>query len=227
MDDDGIWIAEQSYCPLMIDACSYDTICHEHVEYYTLKQFQWIVDKVGMKIIDVELNDINGGSFRLTMCKKNAAYKISDSVEALILDEEKRGVNSLAYMNGFAERITDSKERLLNFLKEQKKNGKLVLGYGASTKGNVVLQYCGITQELLPAIMEVNQDKFGCVTPGTGIEIISEDEGRAKNPDYILVLPWHFKENILEKEKKYRKSTGCRFVFALPKFEIVEPDDVK
>lgn len=225
LDDDGIWITEQSYCPLMIDTCSYDTICHEHIEYYTLKQFRWIVEKVGMRIVDVELNDINGGSFRLTICKESAKYIATEAVECLVKDEEVRGVNALSYMNDFVERINNSKMKLIKFLQEKKAAGELVLGYGASTKGNVVLQYCGIDSELLPAIVEVNQDKLGCVTPGTGISIISEQEGRDLNPAYMLVLPWHFKNNILEKEKEYMKKSGCKFVFALPEFEIVSNEN--
>ena len=221
LDDDGIWITEQSYCPLMVDACSYDTICHEHIEYYTLKQFRWIAERAGMRIVDVELNDINGGSFRLTMCKESAKYVATEAVECLEKEEEVRGVNDLSYMNDFVERINNSKKELIEFLREKKAAGELVLGYGASTKGNVVLQYCGIDSELLPAIVEVNQDKLGCVTPGTGINIISEQEGRDLNPAYMLVLPWHFKNNILEKEREYMQRSGCKFVFALPKFEIV------
>lgn len=221
LDDDGIWITEQSYCPLMVDACSYDTICHEHIEYYTLKQFRWITERAGMRIVDVELNDINGGSFRLTMCKESAKYAATEAVERLEKDEEVRGVNDLSYMNDFVERINNSKTELIEFLQEKKAAGELVLGYGASTKGNVVLQYCGIDSELLPAIVEVNQDKLGCVTPGTGINIISEQEGRDMNPAYMLVLPWHFKNNILEKEREYMQKSGCKFVFALPEFEIV------
>lgn len=219
--EDGIWITEQSYCPSMLEACSYDTVCHEHLEYYSLKQIQWIADKVGLKIIDVELNDTNGGSFRLTLCKKEAEYIVNSSVDDLVEFEESNQVDSIEYTQDFSERIEQSKNELLRFLKDKKDKGALVLGYGASTKGNVVLQYCGITSELLPAIMEVNPDKYNHFTPGTEIPIISEEEGRMRNPQYLLVLPWHFKNNILEKEAQYMKESGCKFVFALPKFEVV------
>lgn len=220
--EDGIWITEQSYCPSMLEVCSYDTVCHEHLEYYSLKQIQWIADRAGLKIIDVELNETNGGSFRVTLCKKSAEYGVDSSVKELIEFEISNRIDSLEYTRDFSERIEQSKNELLQFLQEKKQNGELVLGYGASTKGNVVLQYCGITSELLPAIMEVNPDKYNHLTPGTGIRIISEEEGRKKTPKYLLVLPWHFKNNILEKEEQYMKETGCKFVFALPKFEVVE-----
>lgn len=222
LDDNGIWITEQSYCPSMIEACAYDTICHEHLEYYSLKQLQWIAEQANLKIIDVELNDTNGGSFRLTICKKDACYATKPTVAELVKFEEANDVNSIEYTREFVRKIKDSSSELLAFLNEKKEDGELVLGYGASTKGNVILQYCGITKELLPAIMEVNPDKYGCVTPGTSIPIISEEAGRKLNPNYILVLPWHFKENIIAKEQQYIKESGCKFVFAFPKFEIIE-----
>mgnify|MGYP001095806824 FL=1 len=111
---------------------------------------------------------------------------------------------------------------MLEFLETAKKEGKKVYGYGASTKGNVLLQYCGITSKDIIAIAEVNEDKFGCVTPGTGIPIISEDEAKKNKPDYFIVLPWHFRENILEKEKEYLKESKCAFVFPLPTLKVVQ-----
>ena len=113
------------------------------------------------------------------------------------------------------------REQLLKFLKEETAKGKVILGYGASTKGNVLLQYCGITSEYIRAIAEVNEDKFGCMTPGTNIPIISEKEAKEMKPDYFIVLPWHFREFILKKEETYRRETNCKFVFPLPFFEIV------
>ena len=219
--EDGIWITEQSYFPSMIDKCSYDTICHEHIEYYSLLQISYIAKKVGLKIIDVSVNDVNGGSFLLTLCKENAEFYVNKSVEQLIENETKRNINNIDFTKDFVERVLASKHDLMNFLQEQKKNNKLVLGYGASTKGNVVLQYCGITAELLPCIAEVNVDKFGKVTPGTGIPIVSETDAKGMHPDYFLVLPWHFKEIVLEREREYRNTTNCKFVFALPDLTIV------
>lgn len=221
LDDEGIWVIEQSYLPSMVATTSYDTVCHEHIEFYSLKQIKYIAEHVGLTIIKVSLNDTNGGSFRVTMAKRDSAFEIDDSVGDLYQQERTDNVDSPEYFDEFVKKIDVHKKMLLDFLNEQKAKGRLVLGYGASTKGNVVLQYCGITRKLLPAIAEVNSDKFGCVTPGTDIPIISEDEARRMNPDYYVVLPWHFKNNILEKEKQYRDESGVKFVFYLPEFEIV------
>ncbi len=221
LSDDGIWIMEQSYFPSMIDTCSYDTICHEHIEYYSLLQISIIAEKAGLRIIDVSLSDVNGGSFLVTLCKKEAGYKKSESVDKLKESEISRKVNSLEFTKNFVENVIINKQKLMQFLNEQKRMKKKVLGYGASTKGNVVLQYCGISSELLACIAEVNTDKYGNITPGTGIPIVSESDAKSMNPDYFLVLPWHFKDNILEREKEYRNESGCRFVFALPFFEVI------
>lgn len=220
LDDEGIWVAEQSYMPMMVKANSYDTICHEHIEYYSLKQILWIADKVGFKVIDVGTNDTNGGSFCVVCAKKESNLSVNSNVWEMIEYEKEKEVNTISYMKDFQSAIDKSKADLLAFLTEQKERGKLVLGYGASTKGNVVLQYCGIDKHLIPAIAEVNEDKFGKVTPGTRIPIISEAEAKNMNPDYFLVLPWHFKQDILQRENEYMDSSGCKFVFHLPKLEI-------
>lgn len=218
---DGVWVMEQSYLPLMIKTNSYDTICHEHLEFYSLKQIRYIAEKADLKIIDVSTNTTNGGSFRVTLAKKGSLLKESVSVKKMIDSEINNRVNELGYFDEFVNNINKHREKLIEFLEEQKKLGKLVLGYGASTKGNVVLQYCNINKSLLPAIAEVNEDKFGHVTPGTNISIISELEAKKMKPDYFLVLPWHFRKNILAKEKDYIKESGCKFVFCLPEFEII------
>lgn len=220
LEKDRIWVMEQSYLPLMIETNSYDTICHEHLEFYTLKQIEWIAEKAALKVIDVVTNDINGGSFRVILAKENAMFKVSEAVLKMRKSEEDNGYNTLEAFEGFHKAVLNHKEILIDFLKKCKQEGKVVLGYGASTKGNVVLQYCGITSELLPAIAEVNSDKYGHVTPGTNIPIISEEEAKGMNPDYFLALPWHFKDNILEKEAEYILHSGCKFVFYLPEFEI-------
>lgn len=224
LDDNGIWVMEQSYLPAMIEANSYDTICHEHLEYYYLSQIEWILDAVGMKVIDVSLNDVNGGSFRVTAAKINSSYTESSSVEELRRYEHERNYNdylALPYTE-FSKNVEKSKRELLDFIQREKANGKKIYGYGASTKGNVLLQYCGITKDDIIAIAEVNEDKFGHVTPGTEIPIISEEEAKKENPDYFIVFPWHFKDNILNKEKEYIKASSCKFVFPLPKLEVVD-----
>lgn len=220
LDDDGIWIMEQSYMPSMVETNSYDTICQEHLEFYCLKQIEWIAKSADLKVIHVEKNNANGGSFRLVLTKRLSAAEPDESVVEMELFESK--YDDLKEYVRFNEAIETSKIQVRNFLEKAKSEGKKVYGYGASTKGNVMLQYCNITSDDLVAIAEVNEDKFGHVTPGTKIKIVSEDEAKRDNPDYFLVLPWHFRDNILEKEKEYRRKSGCKFVFCLPEFEIVD-----
>lgn len=219
LDDSGVWLLEQSYLPSMLTANSYDTICHEHLEYYGLLQIKRMVDNAGMKILDVELNDVNGGSFAVMVAKKNSPLKSNQGqIDKLLASEVE--TTSVAAFDQFRQRVEVQRRKLHDFLDEQQRLKKLVLGYGASTKGNVLMQYCGLTTEQIPHIIEVNEDKFGKFTPGTKIPIISEKEGRALKPDYFLVFPWHFKAMIVEKEKAFL-AAGGKLVFPLPEFEIV------
>ncbi len=218
--DDGIWVFEQSYLPAMLETNSYDTICHEHVEYYALKQIKYMLDEVGFRIIDVDMNDINGGSFRITAAKKQSKHKEKNIVSSCFEAENKMNLDSLKTYEKFSPGIVAHKNKLLETLREIRKSGKKIFGYGASTKGNVILQYCGITPDDIPFIAEVNEDKFGAFTPFTNIPIISEKDAKAMKPDYFLVLPWHFRKNILEREKEFLNSGG-KFIFPLPKIEIV------
>ena len=222
LHEDGIWHFEQSYMPLMLEMNSYDTICHEHLEFYSFTVIKNLLDKCGLKIIDVEINDINGGSFAVTACHKNSVmYEINNAVINLLLNQEKElGIGTMKPYIDFSKRVSAHKDNLLGLLTALKKEGKKIFGYGASTKGNVLLQYCGITKDEIPYIAEVNDDKFGCFTPGSNIPIIPEVEARKMNPDYYFVLPWHFKHNILEKEKEFSASGG-KFIFPLPQIEII------
>ena len=219
--DDGLWRFEQSYLPAMIDANAYDTTCHEHLEYYALRQIQYMAERAGLKLLDVKFNDINGGSFAVTAAKQQAPYPANTAtIEKILADEQRQGYNTLAPFEAFRQDVFAHREKLVELLRRLKQEGRLVLGYGASTKGNVVLQFCDIGPELLPCIAEVNEEKFGCFTPGTKIPIVSETEARAMQPDYFLVLPWHFRENILRREAAWLR-TGKKFIFPLPTIEVV------
>lgn len=221
MDDNGIWVVEQSYMPDMIKNISYDTICHEHLEFYALKQFKWMADKTNLKIIDIEFNDTNGASFVITFAKKNSNYiEILEKINELLIIEEQEGFNQLEVYKIFGEKSEQHKKELLELLSKLKKEGKKVFGYGASTKGNVLLQYCGLTKNDIPMIADVNEYKFGRVTPGTAIPIVSESEAKTLKPDYFLVLPWHFKKNIIIREKDFLDNGG-KLIFPLPKIEII------
>lgn len=220
--DDGIWHFEQSYMPSMLRLNSYDTICHEHLEYYSLGVIQEILAAAGMKIIDVVMNAVNGGSFAVTAAKQsNKTFKSNQAVIDWMLEQEDRmGLGTPKPYRDFEERVYRHREDLTRLIRSLVADGKKILGYGASTKGNVVLQFCGLTTDDIPAIADVNPDKFGCFTPGTLIPIISEAEARAMRPDYFLVLPWHFKDGILRREKDYL-ANGGKMIFPFPEIEIV------
>jgi NDP-4-keto-2,6-dideoxyhexose 3-C-methyltransferase len=221
LSEDGIWVFEQSHLPAMLARNSYDTICHEHAEYYALKQIVWMLDQAGFTVLDVELNDINGGSFSVTAAKKTAGYPGNDSVVGqLIREEERIGLGGTEIYAQFRERVFQQRAELQAFLHQAGKNGEKIFGYGASTKGNVLLQFCGLTAEELPCIAEVNSDKFGSFTPGTRIPIVSEEEARSRHPDAFLVLPWHFREPIIARESRFLAGGG-KLIFPLPNLEVV------
>ena len=220
--DDGVWHFEQSYMPSMLRLNSYDTICHEHLEYYSLGVVKTILDKAGLKIVDVVMNAINGGSFAVTAVKagNRSVAQNSAVIDWLLEQEDRMGLGTPRPYRDFEERVFRHRDDLTRLIRALTADGKKVLGYGASTKGNVVLQFCGLTNKDILAIADVNPDKFGCVTPGTHIPIIAEQEARAMKPDYFLVLPWHFKDGILRREKDYLASGG-KMIFPFPEIEIV------
>jgi NDP-4-keto-2,6-dideoxyhexose 3-C-methyltransferase len=220
LTDDGVWVFEQSYMPTMLKTNSYDTVCHEHLEFYALKQIKWMADKVGFKIVDVEFNDVNGGSFSITVSKANGDLSVIPSVQKVLDSESEQKLDTLEPYQAFKKRSEQTKTDLLAFIKTARADGKMVAALGASTKGNVLLQYCGLTEKDIAFVGEVNIEKFGCYTPGTWISIIPEDELLAKKPDYLIVLPWHFK-NFFLAQKKY---TGTTLVFPLPYLEILQND---
>ncbi|HXA09041.1 MAG TPA: class I SAM-dependent methyltransferase [Chthoniobacterales bacterium] len=221
LDEEGVWHFEMSYMPSMVRTMGYDTICHEHLEYYSLHQIKWMTDRSGLKILDVAFNDINGGSFAVTVARRSSKHaRDTTQIKRLLREEKTQGLSTLAQQRDFRKAVEAHKKDLLSVLHILKAEKRTVLGYGASTKGNVLLQHCGISRDLLPAIAEVNQDKFGCFTPGTNIPIISEAEAHAMKPDYLFVLPWHFRANIIEREQAFL-NRGGRLLFPLPAIEIV------
>jgi hypothetical protein len=217
LDDDGVWVFEQSYMPAMLETNSFDTVCHEHLEFYALKQIKWMADRVGFDIVDVEFNDINGGSFSITVSKAKAESVLVPLVQEILDQETSLGLDSLAPFEAFALRTEKAKQDLLQFIEEIHGRGQTIVALGASTKGNVLLQYCGITKEKIPQVGEVNIEKFGCFTPGTWIPIVSEESVMASSPDYLLILPWHFK-NFFINNPKFTKS---KLVFPLPTLEVI------
>ncbi|GAC1441642.1 MAG: class I SAM-dependent methyltransferase [Mycobacteriales bacterium] len=218
---DGVWHFEQSYMPSMLRATSYDTICHEHVEYYSLQVVDRILRDAGLELLDVRFNRVNGGSFAVTAQRVGGARPADRALIDWFLRQEARlQVTRPAAFEAFGASVRQHRDDLTDLVRTLRDSGASVVGYGASTKGNVLLQYCGLTAEDLPVIAEVNPEKFGCRTPGTNIPIASEDEVKADRPDYMLVLPWHFRETILEREAPYLESGG-RLIFPLPEIEVI------
>ena len=219
LTNDGIWVFEQSYLPLMLETNSFDTICHEHLEFYALKQIEFILEKVGLKVIDVELNDINGGSFSVIASKKTGPYNQNiDSINELRQLEKKVNLDSIDCFSDFRHRVKIEQEKFMEFISEARNSGKKVFALGASTKGNVLLQHYGLSSEDIISVGEVNPDKFGCFTPGTLIPIIPESDVLSSNPDYIVILPWHFRDFFLSNPNL----VGKKIVFPLPEFQIVK-----
>jgi len=215
----GVWVFEQSYMPLMLERNAYDTVCHEHLEFYGLKQIQWIAEHAGLEILDVELNSVNGGSLSVTAgLKGKTQFSVNANVQKMLSAEQEAGLSTLVPYQQFAARVDQSRVELQAFVSRVEHEGKKILGIGASTKGNVLLQYCGFTSDQIGKIGDVNVDKHGSVTPGSWIPIQAEDEILASDPDYLLVFPWHFRDFFIN----HPKFKGRTLVFPLPRLEIVQ-----
>lgn len=219
----GVWVFEMSYMPRMLELDSYDTICHEHLEFYSLAVLEKICAMGGMKIFKISFNEINGGSIRCYATHKEYGGHDEKANYALINETRQKEfdleLDTDKPYTSFQERITVLKKELHALLVQLKQEGKKVHVYGASTKGNTILQWCDIDNSLVDYAAERNPDKYGAFTLGTNIPIISEAESRAMNPDYYLVLPWHFKAEFLERESE-ALSKGTGFIFPVPKIEL-------
>jgi ubiquinone/menaquinone biosynthesis C-methylase UbiE len=230
MDDDGLLVMQMSYTPLMIKQLAFDNICHEHVYYWSLISIQKLLKKVGLKVVDCQLNDVNGGSFRLYIKKKRsnvntfstAPYRdvCNVRIDSLIKWERSLKLDEKEIWIDFFKKIETLKAKTVNFIKEEKAKGKTICGYGASTKGNTLLQYFGLDNTLIDAIAERSPYKFGLKTIGTNIPIKSEEEVRLMKPDYMLVLPWHFMAEFIIREDEFL-SNGGKFIVPCPTFEII------
>ena len=230
LDDNGLWVLQLSYTPLMLNQLAFDNICHEHMYYYSLFNIKKMLGDCGINIVNVELNDINGGSFRIYCMKNNADFSRFSTqpnrdvcnfrIKSLLDYEKNLNLDSVETWVEFFQRINELKEKTVSFIKEEKSKGKIIWAYGASTKGNTLLQYFGLDNSLIDGIAERSIYKFGLKTVGTNIPIYSEDEMRKNKPDYLLVLPWHFINEFIERESEYLKNGG-KFIVPCPKFEII------
>ena len=225
LSEDGIWIFEVSYMPAMLAMNSYDTICHEHLEYYSFSVIENLMQRCGMKVIKVEFNNINGGSIRCYVTHVSN-FKFKSRENQLTLEQVRQQEFDLEldtdkpYKN-FQGRINRHKEELSGLLKALKREGKKIHIYGASTKGNTILQWCGLDNTIIDYAADRNPDKDGARTIGTDIPIVSEEKSRAMKPDYYLVLPWHFRDEFLDREKAFLDAGGG-FIFPLPTIETIK-----
>lgn len=221
----GLWIFELFYLPDMLTTGAYDTICHEHLSYYSLSVIEYFLKKTGMKLINISLNKINGGSLCCFVTHSdNFKFKKYEDKENLQYLRQKEFDSALdtdqPYLE-FQNRILKHKEKLSSMLRDLKRKGKKIHVYGASTKGNTLLQFCNLDNTIIDYAADRNPQKFGAYTLGTNIPIISEEKSRAMKPDYYLVLPWSFKDEFLQREKKLLEQ-GTRMIFSFPNIEITE-----
>jgi NDP-4-keto-2,6-dideoxyhexose 3-C-methyltransferase len=230
MHPDGVWIMQMSYLPLMLKQNDFGNICHEHLEYYSLQALEYLLGLHGFCMVDAQLNEVNGGSIRAYIRNRGAdqnvfgdnAYRkqAADRLSRLRESEAELGLDTATPYLQFAERVQRIKHKVSGFVKDEVKRKKKVFVYGASTKGNTMLQYFDLDHSVIDAAAERNPDKWGKVTVGTRIPIISEAAARAENPDYFLVLPWHFIEEFKAREHDYLSSNG-KFIVPLPNFELI------
>ena len=218
LDDEGIWTLEQSYVATMLERNSIDTICHEHLEYYGVKQIKTIMDLAGFKIIDISLNECNGGSFRTYVAKATSKHRATDLVNVFLEEEELNKIHTPRRYTDFILSCSSEVRKLTKFLNLVKADGKKTYIYGASTKGNCLLQFADIGPNLAQYAVERNPLKVGRMT-STGIEIIGEETMRLNPPAYMLVLPWHFRTEMIEREKIFLENGG-QLIFPFPTFEV-------
>ena len=206
--EDGVFVAQLMCLASMLDKNDLGNICHEHIEYYSYASLKYMFEKNGLEIFKVEENSVNGGSYRIF-----ARHLKKGSIE---FNER----CSMSDLHDFKSRIDENRDKCVSFIKEEVRKGKTVYVYGASTKGNVILQYYGLDHTLITAAAERSPEKWGKYTIGTGIPIISEEEARRAQPDYFLVLPWAFFKEFYEREAEWR-AKGGKFILPLSSFRVV------
>lgn len=224
LDEDGLWIMEMSYLPTMLERNGFEAMVSEHIEYYSLGSVEYILSKANMAVEDIEFNDVNGGSFRLYI-----RHKGKENISQAVIDtramESQLNLDKIETYIEFAESIEQNKFEMIEFLERARNDGKLVIGYGASTKGNLIMSYYGIGPDLVPYVADRNPMKFGLETV-TRIPIISEEEMRIMKPDYLLAFAYHFMPEFLEREKEFL-AAGGKFISPNPVLTILPIDKPK
>tara|TARA_B100001057_G_scaffold499580_1_gene610822 strand:+ start:3233 stop:4492 length:1260 start_codon:yes stop_codon:yes gene_type:complete len=220
LSKNGIWVVELSYFKLLLENMTFDQICHEHIAYYNLIDLSKILKKHKLKIFNAKLNEINGGSIQVSISKSDSKYRISPNFKKLI-SEEKRGND----LNSFVSRVYSSKNTIYEVLKKLSKNN-IIYGYGASTKGNIILNFLKINNKIVRKICDANKFKLNRYTPGSKIQIISKEQMRKEKPDYLFVLIWSFRREVIYQEKEYLKSGG-KLIIPYPSMHIIDKNNYK
>lgn len=221
LDSDGIWINQMNYLTTMLENNAFDNIVHEHLEYYSLSSLNTLLEMHGLEVFDVEINGLNGGSFRTYIKHKDSKkFNVSADVKDLETDEKKKNIDKITTYQDFSDRIEKLKNETVDFIKKQVSSGKKIYVYGASTRGTTLLQYYGLNNNLIKAAADRNPNKWGKEIIGTNIPIISEEQARKDKPDYFLVLPWYFLDEFKIRENEYLASGG-KFIVPLPYLQII------
>lgn len=223
LDSNGVWVVQQNYLATMLEQNGFDNIGHEHLEYYSLRTMRSLVARHGLEVFDVETNDVNGGSFR-TYIAHQGRYPLTRRVGKMERYERHLRLNKPDVYQHFARRIRGIRSKTRHFVLNQVRKGKTIYVYGASNRGNTILQYCGLDHRLIKKATDANPEKWGRKTVGTLIPIVPKEEARRDEPDYFLILPHHFLHEIIREETKYLRSGG-KFIVPLPHFRIVTVDD--
>ena len=224
LDEDGVWCCQISYLDSMIRFNNFYDICHEHLSYYSLESFEYLINKLNLKLFYAETNTVNGGSIRLYICRKKTKkfekFELTEKLDLLRKEEKNLNLTQSKTFVKFEKTVSNLRTKTIKFVDEIIKNKKIVLALGASTKGNIILQHFNLTKDKIPFISERNPDKVGLRCLGSDIELISEERARDINPEAFIVLPWNFKKEIVEREKKYLDKGG-KLMFVMPYPHVV------
>lgn len=220
LNDNGIFIIESPYLVNLVENLEFDTMYHEHLSYLAIRPLSLFFEKFGMEIFDVERTTIHGGSIRVFVKKKNGEWPVSTAAKELIELEKKMNLDSVETYDAFSRRVEKLREDLLSLLKKLKGEGKKIVGNGAPAKGNTLLNYCNIGTDLIDYIVEMNPIKQGLYTPGMHIPVLPLEKIQEDKPDYVLILPWNLKDDIMRQEQKIRE-WGGKFIIPIPEPRVV------
>ena len=224
LHEDGVFVAQLMCLKNMMDANDVGNICHEHLEYYSLQSLQYLYEKNGLQIFDVETNDVNGRSYRVYAKLQRSRLAIPPQCTDRLFEAmriEERALGTPAVLWEWWHEQEANRKRCREFIELANANGKTVAIFGASTKGNTLAQWLGLTPELVPYAVDRSPSKVGLCMVGSGIPIMSEEEGRSMMPDFALVLPYAFRKEFIEREADQEwRNRGGKFIFPLPHFEV-------